>query len=1129
MHIAYAPTLTADLHHGSLWDAGLRTMIPAVNWVLNIINREEQPQQQQQQPQQLQALTMSGRDGSPKISLSMLKGRSSNQSVPSISYRFNPSDENIRQISDPEEEEEDLAGEGSLGLGLEADSVAVLRPESLRDPSPVKEYLSRSFGKRSSSLDSNSGPLVEPSPPQKTPETGSLLSRITKNFEEKINEIRKEKYGKGEKDKLGLSAEGSVESDGGGSACGDRSPSSTREKKVVDVAQRMVEEEKVSLRVEMTGSPSKTAKTTLVQDITEHTSKFKSELGSIRPKLSELRNRRSSQRESGKGGKEGTKSKPSVFTSLLGRDEGLGEDMLLECDEAEVDRAVEAQEDACVFSEDFSLTEDDPKTTERDLPDHIKAPTPKSSPKRLVPQQDQPSVSEHPKNLTLRDQAAELLMKLPISMSSMYQLCIVVFLLAFVLPIPSFLAGLMIGVLVSGAVFFCLLHLLLPPTPDQTFPVDDGPVFLTLPAYEDKQLNKGWVNELEGEYSPDSYHVSHTHSVFIRLQGSKLKIDHPRGKVPKHVRHKEEIRNTGFTQHREYDIAGCQVLLLPRNLPRRWLWSRKYPICIRLQVGSKESSPSPVSIASTPTGSAQGSPSHYPNLDLGRQGSSESGEGNWSLDNNKSSGEDDLMTSSLDMGSFEQVTRDMCQETSLIIFARSDREKDDWFRRLVAASQLSSTPRPPQASPSHHKASTAAASSLDTGDTILLEGIPEMGSVTPGKEQERAPTPPEMSFERYMARLLYQPGMRGTEGGDGTPTPANVAWINALAGRVFYDFLRNPYWANKVQERVQRKLSKLHVPYFVGEVVVCGVNMGSATPQLCAVGSPQVDNRGLWVDLKVEYSGNFTMSLETKLDLMKLKRTTGLDTSSHGSHSASSPPSPGEPANSSTKVYTRSPSSDGLLRNLHFETDTDDSVESSSEEEGEEEGGLAAEAGLPVGGSGPTSRKLLKLVDTVAASRYFQQAAEWKLLQRALQGVSNTRIELSVEVRRLAGTLALNVPPPPADRLWYGFRGNPELVMVARPRLGDRVLNLPFLVEFIQKQLKVIFEKVFVIPNMDDIVIPIMSPLLPGQTQPVKPPWESMGYGAASTTDSSQPVPIKSATSTVSMITPIVKFTPSSH
>lgn len=301
--------------------------------------------------------------------------------------------------------------------------------------------------------------------------------------------------------------------------------------------------------------------------------------------------------------------------------------------------------------------------------------------------------------------------------------------------------------------------------------------------------------------------------------------------------------------------------------------------------------------------------------------------------------------------------------------------------------------------------------------------------------------------------------------------------------------------------------------------------MGSATPQLNAVGSPQVDARGLWVDLNVEYSGNFTMSLETKLDLMKLKRSTGIGTNMPNT---SSPPSPAEPVpHAGPRVYTRSQSSERLLRNVHFDTDTDDSVESSSEEEYEEEG-LAAEAGLPVGGSGPTSRRLLKLVDSVAGSRYFQQAAEWRLLQRALQGVSNTRIELSVEVRRLAGTLALNIPPPPADRLWYGFRGVPELVMVARPRLGDRMLNLPFLVEFIQKQLRIVFEKVFVLPNMDDLVIPIMSPLLPGQHQQPRPPWES-SHILLNTTEISAPSIPTSSVSTSGIVTPTVKFTPSPH
>ena len=35
--------------------------------------------------------------------------------------------------------------------------------------------------------------------------------------------------------------------------------------------------------------------------------------------------------------------------------------------------------------------------------------------------------------------------------------------------------------------------------------------------------------------------------------------------------------------HREYDLRGASVMLLPRNLPRRWLWSRKYPICLKLR------------------------------------------------------------------------------------------------------------------------------------------------------------------------------------------------------------------------------------------------------------------------------------------------------------------------------------------------------------------------------------------------------------------------------------------------------------------------------------------------------------------------------------------------------------------
>ena len=65
------------------------------------------------------------------------------------------------------------------------------------------------------------------------------------------------------------------------------------------------------------------------------------------------------------------------------------------------------------------------------------------------------------------------------------------------------------------------------------------------------------------------------------------------------------------------------------------------------------------------------------------------------------------------------------------------------------------------------------------------------------------------------------------------------------------------------------------------------------------------------------------------------------------------------------------------------------------------------------------SKKVLRLVDRIAQSKYFQQAAELKYIKRAMEEVSNTRLMLTVELRSMLGTLSINVPPPPTDRLWY--------------------------------------------------------------------------------------------------------------
>lgn len=303
----------------------------------------------------------------------------------------------------------------------------------------------------------------------------------------------------------------------------------------------------------------------------------------------------------------------------------------------------------------------------------------------------------------------------------------------------------------------------------------------------------------------------------------------------------------------------------------------------------------------------------------------------------------------------------------------------------------------------------------------------------------------------------------------------------------------------QIQERVQRKLSKVHVPPFVGELVVSGVHLGNSVPQLRSVGAPWQDHRGLSCELDVLYEGNFTMTIETKLDLIKLKKSASLSSKNNTSESSNSNNNNSSSNNSQygTPIttadapnyhhQTRSTSSRDLLpRDIHFDTDTDDSVESSSDDD---MGGDEEVEGSGSGGGGGR-RRLLRLVDTVAGSRYFQHASQWGVLQKAMRGVSNTKIELAVTVERLCGALTVNIAPQPSDRLWYGFKTPPQLIMVAKPRVGTRTLNLTFLSDFIQKQLYVIFEKVFVMPNMDDLVVPIMSPLLPGQTDLPRPPWE---------------------------------------
>lgn len=73
-------------------------------------------------------------------------------------------------------------------------------------------------------------------------------------------------------------------------------------------------------------------------------------------------------------------------------------------------------------------------------------------------------------------------------------------------------------------------------------------------------------------------------------------------------------------------------------------------------------------------------------------------------------------------------------------------------------------------------------------------------------------------------------------------------------------------------------------------------------------------------------------------------------------------------------------------------------------------------------GAGKTGKKILRFVDKITKSKYFQKAAENEFIKKKFEEMSNTPLLLTVEVQELSGTLVINVPPPPTDRIWWEGR-----------------------------------------------------------------------------------------------------------
>lgn len=102
--------------------------------------------------------------------------------------------------------------------------------------------------------------------------------------------------------------------------------------------------------------------------------------------------------------------------------------------------------------------------------------------------------------------------------------------------------------------------------------------------------------------------------------------------------------------------------------------------------------------------------------------------------------------------------------------------------------------------------------------------------------------------------------------------PCDILWLNALMGRVLFDCMRDAMICQKLKERIQRKLSSIKLPYFIEELNIKELNLGTTSPFIHQASAPVVDDRGVWIDLEMSYEGLVVFILQTNLNLMKLKQ-----------------------------------------------------------------------------------------------------------------------------------------------------------------------------------------------------------------------------------------------------------------
>lgn len=248
---------------------------------------------------------------------------------------------------------------------------------------------------------------------------------------------------------------------------------------------------------------------------------------------------------------------------------------------------------------------------------------------------------------------------------------------------------------------------------------------------------------------------------------------------------------------------------------------------------------------------------------------------------------------------------------NVYVFSPHARDKEDWFRRMKAASQgftskqiieerkkfftymrsyVQNVGVSNEVTPSPAKSRSKRSASSSSSTHSYRKPARVQFSKRDEDLDEEDPSSSAISISKGSPQLQHRSSVNSITSTTSVDTTSSLppiddgfeivsrphlrlpsttlVWINAMAARLCWDVWHEQRWKDWVMSRIQKKLIRVKTPSFIEQLRLTDVDLGTDMPVVKGLNhGPHLNLKGIWVYLDVVYEGQFVMTIETKMKL----------------------------------------------------------------------------------------------------------------------------------------------------------------------------------------------------------------------------------------------------------------------